>query len=69
VVGLVPARTDTTWWHQDVAGHATVFFLRGRLSFGDGTQPAPFPSALLVWGATPENTTALKAAIPDAWQM
>ena len=67
VVCLVPARTDTGWWHEDVAGKATVFFLRGRLSFGDGTQPAPFPSALLVWGAQDQSLAELRAALPEAW--
>lgn len=51
VVGLIPARTDTHWWHDFVAWKATIFFLRGRLAFGDGTQSAPFPSAITVWGA------------------
>ena len=50
VIALVPARTDTGWWHNDIAGQASIFFLKGRLSFGDGSQPAPFPSALIVWG-------------------
>ena len=68
VVGLLPARTDTRWWHQDVAGNASVFFLRGRLSFGDSGQGAPFPSALAVWGGTDAELVALRAALPDAWQ-
>ncbi len=68
VVGLLPARTDTRWWHQDVARSAAVFFLRGRLSFGDSGQAAPFPSALAVWGATAAELVALRAGLPDAWQ-
>jgi phage N-6-adenine-methyltransferase len=68
VVGLVPARTDTRWWHEDIAGSATVFFLRGRLSFGDLAQAAPFPSALAIWGGSGTELTALGAALPDAWQ-
>ena len=48
VIGLVPARTDTRWWHEDIAGHADVWLLKGRLAFGDGAAPAPFPSALVV---------------------
>lgn len=51
VVALVPARTDTRWWHDHVAARADVWLLRGRLSFGDGLQAAPFPSAIVVWGA------------------
>lgn len=68
VVALLPARTDTCWWHKDVAGSADVFFLRGRLRFGDGNQSAPFPSAVVVWGALSEIRDALKLALPNAWQ-
>ncbi len=49
VAMLLPARTDTAWWHDDIAGAADIYLLRGRLAFGDGTQSAPFPSALVVW--------------------
>lgn len=44
VVCLVPARTDTRWWHEYVsrANPADVRLLRGRLRFGDATAPAPF---------------------------
>lgn len=49
VVGLVPARTDTAWWHNYVIGKASILYLSGRLKFGDATQSAPFPSAILVW--------------------
>ena len=62
VVAILPVRSDTTWWHEDIADCATVFFLRGRLSFGEGGQSAPFPSALVLWGGTPEHIAALKAA-------
>lgn len=47
VVCLVPARTDTAWWH-DYAAKGDVTFIRGRLKFGDGKNSAPFPSALVV---------------------
>ena len=67
VVGLVPARTDTGWWHRDVAGSASTIFLRGRLRFGNSEQSAPFPSALLIWGGTSAELDALRAALPDAW--
>ena len=55
VVALLPARPDTAYWHEHVAGRAVVYFLRGRLRFGDGGQSAPFPSALAVWGASPRR--------------
>ncbi len=51
VVCLVPARTDTAWWH-DYAMRGQIEFLRGRVKFvrNDGlTAPAPFPSAIVVF--------------------
>lgn len=48
VVLLVPARTDTRWWH-DFAMKGDVRFVRGRLKFGDGQSPAPFPSAVVIF--------------------
>jgi len=49
VVCLVPARTDTAWWHDTIIQH-DVRFLRGRLKFGNSKNSAPFPSALVVMG-------------------
>lgn len=69
VIGLVPARTDTRWWHADIAGRADVFLLKGRLAFGDGAAAAPFPSAVVVWGATAEYRMRMKQAFPDAWHV
>jgi phage N-6-adenine-methyltransferase len=46
VVCLVPARTDTAWWH-DYANRGEIRFLRGRLRFGDLKNSAPFPSAIV----------------------
>jgi transcriptional regulator with XRE-family HTH domain len=68
VVGLLPMRPDTGWFHADVAGHARVLGLKGRLKFGDGKQSAPFPSMLALWGGTPEQITAIQDAFPDAWR-
>lgn len=50
VVCLLPARTDTKWWHDHViGGQAEVRFVRGRLKFGGSKNSAPFPSAVLVF--------------------
>lgn len=49
VICLVPARTNTRWWHESAMLADEVRFVRRRLSFGDGTQPAPFPSAVVVF--------------------
>ena len=48
VVCLVPARTDTKWWH-DWALKGKVIFVKGRLKFNDGKQSAPFPSAVVIF--------------------
>lgn len=54
VVCLVPARTDTYWWHE-YAIKGKVFFVRGRLKFGGSENNAPFPSAVVVFGADDDS--------------
>lgn len=48
VVCLVPARTDTRWWH-DYAMKGQIEFIKGRLKFGDAKTNAPFPSAVVTF--------------------
>lgn len=50
-VMLIPARTDTRWWHSyiDKNPDAHVYFIKGRLKFGNAKNCAPFPSALIVF--------------------
>lgn len=48
IVSLVPARTDTAWWH-DYAMKGEIIFLRGRLRFVGAKHCAPFPSAIVVF--------------------
>lgn len=54
VVMLVPARTDTRWYHDWIQGKAAeVKFIKGRLKFtlgGASQNAAPFPSMLVRWG-------------------
>lgn len=47
VVCLVPARSDTSWWHRYAMKHE-IRLLRGRLKFGESKNSAPFPSAIIV---------------------
>lgn len=49
-VCLIPARTDTAWWH-DYVMRGSVTFIRGRLKFGKGKNDAPFPSAIVIFGS------------------
>lgn len=48
VVCLVPARTDTAWWHN-YAMKGEIRLLRGRLKFGNAINTAPFPSAIVIF--------------------
>jgi phage N-6-adenine-methyltransferase len=56
VVALLPARTDTAWWHNWVIGpnpqhpYAQVEYLRGRIKFVGAKSTAPFPNAIAVYG-------------------
>lgn len=53
VVCLLPARTDTRWFHEYVYNMAEVRFIKGRVKFGDGKQSAPFPSMLVIFKKKP----------------
>lgn len=48
-VMLIPARTDTRWFHEFIYKKAEIRFLRGRLKFGGGKWNAPFPSMIVVF--------------------
>ena len=50
VVVLLPARTDTEWFHELVIPYAAeIRFLRGRLRFSGMEAGAPFPSMVVVY--------------------
>jgi phage N-6-adenine-methyltransferase len=49
VVMLLPARTDTKWFHHAVASGAEVRLIKGRLTFEGAPASAPFPSALFIF--------------------
>ena len=48
VVCLIPARTDTKWFH-DYCILGEIRFIRGRLKFGGSKNSAPFPSMVVVF--------------------
>lgn len=48
-VALLPARTDTKWWHEYIQDKAEVRFIKGRLKFGGGKNSAPFPSVVVIF--------------------
>jgi hypothetical protein len=49
IVMLLPARTDTRWFHDYVYGKARLLFLDGRLKFGEMKTGAPFPSMIAIY--------------------
>lgn len=51
VVMLLPARTDTKWFHDYCLPYGKIEFLRGRLKFGEYKYPAPFPSIIVTFKA------------------
>ena len=50
-VALLPARTDTKWFHDYIYEYADIIFIKGRLKFegGEKLAPAPFPSMIVIW--------------------
>lgn len=51
VVMLLPARTDTRWFHEYIYENPRVEirFVRGRLKFGGNKNGAPFPSMVVIF--------------------
>lgn len=51
VVMLLPARTDTKWFHDYIykRNNVEIRFIRGRLKFGGSKNSAPFPSMVVVF--------------------
>ena len=54
VVMLIPARPDTSYFHDYIYGKTEIRFIRGRLKFGGSQNNAPFPSMVVIFrGGTP----------------
>ena len=50
VVALIPARTDTSYFHDFIYKKVKeIRFVRGRLKFGDSKNSAPFPSMIVIF--------------------
>jgi phage N-6-adenine-methyltransferase len=58
VVCLLPARTDTKWWHE-YCMKGEIRLVKGRLKFGDGKNSAPFPSAVVIFGRQAKLNTVI----------
>ena len=55
VVMLLPARTDTKWFHDYIYGKAEIRFIRGRLKFGAAKNSASFPSMIVIFNRESEK--------------
>lgn len=77
VVGLLPARTCTAWFHDDVLNRAArIHLIRGRLQFvgelksrGRKIITPPFGSMIVVWDGRPSSLRAQLARPIDARRM
>lgn len=49
VVMLIPARTDTSYFHDYIYHKAELRFIRGRLHFSESKHNAPFPSMVVIF--------------------
>lgn len=49
IVMLLPARTDTKYFHDYIYNKAEIRFIKGRLKFGDSKNSAPFPSMIVIF--------------------
>lgn len=49
VVMLIPARTDTRYFHDYIYNQSEIRFIKGRLKFNDCKQSAPFPSMVVIY--------------------
>ena len=49
VVMLIPARTDTIYFHEYIYHKAEIRFIKGRLKFGNAKNSAPFPSMVAIF--------------------
>lgn len=49
IIALLPARTDTSWFHNYIHNKHEVRFLKGRIKFVDAKSSAPFPSMIVIF--------------------
>ena len=72
VVLLIPARTDTAYFHDYIYGKAEIRFLRGRLHFededGNRFPPAPFPSMVVIYNGDHQCFQRMKQTHPAQYK-
>lgn len=50
IVMLIPARTDTRYFHEYIYHVAEIRFIKGRIRFSNAVYNAPFPSMVVIFG-------------------
>lgn len=53
VVALLPARTDTRWFHDFVLGKAEIRWIKGRIKFSGMKGAGKFPALVAIWKGQP----------------
>lgn len=48
VVGLIPVKSNTVWWHDCVIENE-IRFIKGRPKFNNMDEGYPFPLAIVIW--------------------
>ena len=56
VVCLLPARTDTRWFHDYCQYASEIRFIKGRLHFNESKNSAPFPSCIVIFKPKKQKT-------------
>jgi phage N-6-adenine-methyltransferase len=56
-VFLIPARTNTKWWHSLCMKASEIDFICGRPKFGESTHGLPFPLALIIFKPNVDTLT------------
>jgi len=46
---LIPARTNTVWWHDYCMKAKEIRFIKGRPKFGDAKHGLPQPLAIVIF--------------------
>lgn len=66
IVMLLPSRTCTRWFHSLYErSDVEIRFIKGRLKYGDGSSPAPFPSILVIIGCDQDSLSAALEIMTD----
>jgi phage N-6-adenine-methyltransferase len=54
-VCLLPARTDTRWFHDYIYGKAEIRFIKGRIKFSGMKGSGKFPSMVVIFRVLPSQ--------------